>query len=203
VHLGDRGQPLGGELVDEHRPVERRDPLAHVGAVVGVGHALAGAEGLDHLLDRRQGPDRDLGHRRRVAQAVGVEERLAVALGQPVAALPRRRGVVVGLEQAADGLLLEPLPGVALVDARPFRELLAGQRVATSERPVEAEAVAQVDAGELERPEQGAEQPLGERVGGGRGLRVGHGGSLLDGLRCSHARGAPSPRRLRPRPARD
>ena len=101
-----------------------------------------------------------------VQEAVGVEEPLAVPLGQGEPALGRGRAGVVDREEPGHGLLLEPLASVALVDAGARGELGAGLRPALVERPVQAEPVADVDAGQLHRGEQRAEHALGERLAG-------------------------------------
>ena len=65
-------------------------------------------------------------------------------------------------------------------------QLAGGQRPALVERAVEAELDAEVDGAQLERPERGAEEALGQRVGAiggdghgrqraGRALRPGYG----------------------------
>src|SRR5207248_2811985 len=78
---------------------------------------------------------------------------------------PRLGLGVVDLEQAADGVVLEPLPDVALVGAGAGGQLRGGGRAAVGERPVQAEPLAQVDGVELQRAHGVLEQPLGQ--GGG------------------------------------
>jgi predicted ATPase len=69
------------------------------------------------------------------------------------------------LEQAGDGLLLEPLAGVARRDAGALGELVGRERPARLERAVEAELGPEVDGEQLERAEGGSEEALGELVG--------------------------------------
>lgn len=116
VQIGHGGQPVGGEFVDEHRPVEVLDVAADVVTIVGVGDPVARAEGIEqvgqYLADRGY-------HVCRGGQEVGVvlvEQHVGVLAGQPVAA---RSGILgaVGLQVARDGLVLEPLAG----DRRPRR----------------------------------------------------------------------------------
>src|SRR5688572_7115670 len=57
------------------------------------------------------------GEGRDVGAVVGVEQRAGVLVGQRVHARRRVRGGIVDGDQARDGLLLEPLARVALVDA--------------------------------------------------------------------------------------
>ena len=83
----------------------------------------------------------------------------------------RARSASSTVEDAGDGLLLEPLAGVARVDAGGRGQLGGGRRPGSAQRPVQAEAVAEVDAEQLERAGGGLEQPLVE----GRGV---HGSSV-------------------------
>ena len=96
-------------------------------------------------------------------------EHAGVVGGQRAAA--RRR--VDDLEEAGDGLLLEPLAGVARGDAGAVGELVRRERAVALERAVEAELDAEVDGEQLERAERGAEQALGEGVGAICGFGVG------------------------------
>ena len=109
---------------------------------------------------------------RDVGRVVLVHEHAGVVGGQRAAA--RRR--VDDLEEAGDGLLLEPLAGVARCDAGAVGELVRRERAVALERAVEAELDAEVDGEQLERAERGAEQALGESVGALYGFGVrGHG----------------------------
>ncbi len=100
-----------------------------------------------------------------------VEKRLLVPGREAVAASLRGGRGVVHLEDAACGLLLEPLARVALVRARGGGELAGGQRAPLGERAVEAEAIAQIDAEDIPRPERRLEEPLHERVPARRRFR--------------------------------
>ena len=53
---------------------------------------------------------------------------------------------IFDIEDAANGLLLEPLPRVALVDACSISKLGSRQRTTVCERLVETQPVADVDA---------------------------------------------------------
>lgn len=102
--------------------------------------------------------------------------------GQPEAPLGGRRGGVVDGEHAADGLMLEPLAGVALGAGRARGEFGGGQAVlGVGQCPVPAQPVAQVGGlGQL-GTERGGEQLLDEGLGrfgsgcGGLGVDCGHG----------------------------
>ena len=142
------------------------------------GDAAAGAEGL---LDGREGlreGHAEAGHRRHVRQRVLLDQHLGVPGRKRVAPLAGRRGRVVDLEDPGNRLLLQPLARVALGRAGRLGEPGGGEAVALAERPVVAEAVAQVDGHELVGAEGGSEEALGEGVA----LRfvglTGHGSSL-------------------------
>ena len=96
-----------------------------------------------------------------VRGVVGVDERARV-LGRQVEA---PLAALLDVEQPGDGLLLEPLAGVARRDAGVVGELGGGERAVALERAVEAELRAEVDGEQLERAEGGAEEALGELVG--------------------------------------
>ena len=71
-------------------------------------------------------------------------------------------GGVVDLDHAGDGLLLEPLPRVAVGDAGRARELAGGHRSRAGQRLVEPEPDTQLDVGELHRGQARHEQVPGE-----------------------------------------
>jgi hypothetical protein len=68
------------------------------------------------------------------------------------------------LEDPGDGLVLEPLADVARVGSRRLRQLGRGRGAAGAQRLVEPEAVAEVDGVDVVEAEDGAEEPLDERV---------------------------------------
>ena len=63
-------------------------------------------------------------------------------------------------------LLLEPLARIPRVDPGRLRQLPGRRRAAVSERTVEAEPIAQVDAKEIEGRDRGLEEPLNKRIAG-------------------------------------
>jgi hypothetical protein len=73
--------------------------------------------------------------RRNVRRVVGIAQHARMVGRQPVAA----RLAVLDVEQARDGLLLEPLDGVARGDAGMARELGRGQRPMLGQGAVQAE----------------------------------------------------------------
>ena len=164
--------------MEEHRPVERGDAAAQLGAVGGVGDAAAaGAVGLQHLRQDRGDAREDARERRGVVGAVGVQEDLGVPCGQPVAALLRGvLGVVAG-EVAGGRLLLEPLTGVAGGDAGGGGDLGLGGGPEVGQGLLEAELQAQVDAEGLQRVGGGIDEPLGQRLARIQAGVGGHGSS--------------------------
>jgi hypothetical protein len=79
-----------------------------------------------------------------------VDEHLVVPWRQAIATLIIGRFGVLGLQDAAHRLLFEPFPRVPLVDAASRCKLGGGEGGAARERPVEAEAIADVDAQEIQ-----------------------------------------------------
>ena len=102
---------------------------------------------------------------REVRQVERVGERGDVRRGQRVATGEGVGDPVVGHEDAGDGLLLQPLPGVALGGAGAGGQLRRRQR-ALGERPVVAQAVPEVDRLQVQGGEDGTEEAFDEGVGG-------------------------------------
>lgn len=67
------------------------------------------------------------------------EEDLPVRAGEAVDALPGANDGIVDLQDPGDGLLLQPLPGVPLVDAGPGFQLARGGGAAFIESSVETQ----------------------------------------------------------------
>jgi hypothetical protein len=162
VHVGKRGQPFRSEEVRELHAVEVGLRLARIGAIGVPRDAAAGTEGLGDRGQRAGHGDGDARERRGERERVAVGERLGMAGRQREAAIRRGRVEVVDLEDPADGLLLEPLPRVAGVDAGHDGELARCERPLLGERAVQPQAVADVDAEEIDGAEHGAEDALGE-----------------------------------------
>ena len=169
--------------------------------MLGPAHPAAGAERLHHqfrLLERTQ-DETDEGGEVRQVECVG--ERGDVRRGQRVATGEGVGDPVVGHEDAGHGLLLQPLPDVALGGAGTGGQLRRRQR-ALGERPVVAQPVPEIDRLQVQGGEDGTEEAFDEGVGGtgfggrgvddlGAGLEGGHGG-LLSGCgatRCGGRRG--------------
>ena len=116
------------------------------------------------MRQRTGDPDEHRRERRDVGRALRIGEHVCVLLREPEA--PRLGGGVrvVDLEEAGNGLLLEPLARVALVDPGGRREPAGRQRPGVAQRAVEAEPPADVDAEELQRADRALEESLDERV---------------------------------------
>jgi hypothetical protein len=118
-----------------------------------------------------------------VRQVERVGERGDVRRGQRVATGEGVGDPVVGDEDAGHGLLLQPLPGVALGGAGAGGQLRRRQR-ALGERPVVAQPLPEIDRLQVQGGEDGTEEAFDEGVGGGdfddlgAGLEGGHGGLL-------------------------
>jgi hypothetical protein len=163
VDGGDGRQPLEPELVEEHRavvlgpalrlPRQRRRRAAVAERLHQVRQRAPAADDLDALV-------------RLVADVVGVGEHRHVRRRQPVAAGERVRPGVVDLQQPAGGVVLQPLPDVALDGAGPLGQLGRGRRAALGQRPVQPQPLAEVDGVQLQRPDRVLEQPLRQGRGG-------------------------------------
>ncbi len=134
VQVRDRGQPGLRELVGERRPVEAALAVAHVVAVAAEADPRAVSERLEHGGQHGAGPAGEQRDRCDVQRALLVGQPHGMPGGQRVAARVRVLGRRVHGEKAGDGLLLEPLPGVAGVDAGPLGELTGRRRVVERDR---------------------------------------------------------------------
>jgi hypothetical protein len=112
------------------------------------------------------------------ASSPGRASARACAAGSAKAPGLGRRVSVIDVDHAGDGLLLEPLAGVARRDAGGLGQLARGQRPEFVQRAVQTELRAEVDGAQLQRAERGAEQALGEGVGA-----IGGGGHGRQGAR--------------------
>ena len=159
VNRRDAREPIVRQGGEEDRPVAEPLTLNAVPTVRLVGDAPTGSEGLDHVLegvrDAVQLPDRGA----QVGKGIAVEQDLGVTGGE-------REGVLlpdIGPEDARGRLLLEPLLRVPLRGAGPRGQLPRCHR-ALREDLVETEALAEADRQQVEVPEGGLEQLLGEGV---------------------------------------
>jgi hypothetical protein len=67
------------------------------------------------------------------------------------------------LVRGNDGLVLQPFPGVALMDARPVGKLTDGDGAVGCQSAVQPQLVSDVDVQEVKRSDAGSEQPLSQR----------------------------------------
>ena len=114
-------------------------------------------------------------------------------VGQRVATDLRVGARIVDIDDAADGLVLEPLAGVPHMDAGTLGEVGRRRGPAIGEGLVQTEALAEVDRLEVERPEGGLEQASRQRVA----TSLGFGDGVLDG----GGRSRHGARGCQPRPA--
>jgi hypothetical protein len=99
-----------------------------------------------------------------VGERVAVDQHLGVPVRKPVATLLGPCVRVVDLEDPGDRLLLEPLARVALVGSGRGGELGRGGLASLGQRPVVAEAIAQVDGHQLVGAQGGAKEALGQGI---------------------------------------
>ncbi len=173
VEIGDRGKPLAPDEVRVDGAGEGRLPLVEVGSVGREREPGAGAVRLHQLIERAGERHEQPPERRHVVEAVGVEQRLVVAGGQAEASRGGVVRVLVQVQDAARGLLLEPLARIALVDAGGRREPGRGGGTEVGQRPVEPEPVTEVDREHVEGLDRSHEQLADERVAtllAGRGI---------------------------------
>ena len=199
VDRRDRRQPLRPQRGHERDPVHVALAFAEVGRVVGVRDAVAGPERLQDARERTGDVDHHARERRHVGRAVAVEQDLGVARGERVAAVARCGAVLDDVENPAHGLVLVPLAHVALVRAGGVRDLGRGARPGLGQRPVEAEAVAEVDDMEVVEAEAGLQEPAREGVAPGA-LAVVEGGPRAAPARAAWSRPVMRPTVPRPRP---
>ena len=164
-YVRHRRKPLARQQVGELRTVRGRLRLAPFLAVRRPGHAATAAERLLEGGKHGSEGDGETRHRHDVGEALGIEEHLLVPGRDRVAALPGSGPGVVDGEYPGHRLLLEPLPGVALVRSGRLCELGRRRVVPLGERAVEAQPVPEVDREELVRAESRAAEALGESVG--------------------------------------
>ena len=164
VDSGHRGQPPAPQQVREHRSREGLLPLDEVRAVLLERNTGTGPVRLEQLLHRLAGADDEPSERPHEVEAQLVEQGLVVAGGEAETAFHRVRLGVVNLEDAGRGLLLEPLPRIALVHAGGVREATRRERPRVGQRPVEAQPVAEIDAVEIHRAQGRLEEATHERV---------------------------------------
>ena len=167
VEVWDGGEPLPAQEAEEDGAVLLRLALAQIGAHGVPGDALPAAEGSPH---GRGGPAQGDGEPPQVGQvvqAVHLRQHLGVPGGEGEASLPWPRGGVLDVQDPAGGLLLQPLPGVALI--RPGAGGQPGRAGGApgGQGPVEPQAVAEVDGEEVHRPQGGLEEAPGEGVAPG------------------------------------
>ncbi len=176
VEVGDGGEPLPTQEAEEDGAVLLGLALAQVGAHGVPGDALPAAERLSH---GRGGPAQGGGESPQigqVVQAVHLGQHLGVPGGEGEAPFPWPQGGVLDVQDPAGGLLLQPLPGVALIRAGAGGQLGRGGGAPGGQGPVEPQAVAEVDGEEVHRPQGGLEEAPGEGVTPGGLGRIERGG---------------------------
>ena len=132
--------------------------VAELVAVLLVRHAAAAAVRLGDPRQHATDAGEHVRERRDVRGVVDVGEHARVRGGQ-------REAPLVVVDQAGDGLLLQPFARVAGRDAGAVGELVRRERAVALERLVQPELGSEVDGEQLERAERGFEEPLGELVG--------------------------------------
>jgi hypothetical protein len=135
--------------------------------VVGIRHPVTRTKCLQELVEGCHRAGHNLGHRCPAEHALRIDQHHLVALRQVKPPLAGRRLGVVNGEVAGGCLLLQPLAGVAFVRPGTSGQLPCGCGATLMQGPVEPELVANVDAEELQRVDQGREYAAGDLVGRG------------------------------------
>ena len=167
-HPVERGEHRGHQ-VGAH---PRLEPAGHacgaLRSVLVIGQADAGAEGVGEPLEGRHGLREVVEAPRPEGGVVGRGQQGDRFRGE------REQLVAVDLDQAGRALVVRPLPHPALVELAARGEGAGAERVAgVGQRPVQAQAIAEVDHarrdGALQlREQQEGELPEPVRVDGGR-----------------------------------
>ena len=174
--VGEVADPVGDQVL-ELGPVGRLLRLDDVRPVERPVDAAPGPERLEKVGQPLRGPYREADDAGAVPHARWIEQDLVMAGRQGVAPLVGRRARIIDIEDAGDRLLLEPFAGVARRDPGAFGEGRCRGRPAIGERPVQPEALPEVDRLELERGRDGGEELGGEglpAVAGVEGRCGGH-----------------------------
>jgi hypothetical protein len=138
-------------------------------AIVSIRHTIAGAKRLQELVQGRHRANRYLGHRDPADQTLRIDEHRLVALRQAKPPLGGGSVRVVNREEAGDGLLLQPLAGVAFARPGTSRELACGRGAALMQGSIEPELVANIDAEDLKGVDHRREYAAGDLIGRGIG----------------------------------
>jgi hypothetical protein len=134
--------------------------------VLGPAHSAARPEGVRHQLGLLETADDELDERSEVRGVEGAGQRSDVRGRQRVAPGQRVDDPIIRHEDPGHRLLFQPLAGVPLGGAG-ARGQLGGREGIRGERPVVAEAVAEIHRLQVEGAEDRAEQALDEGVGRG------------------------------------
>lgn len=165
LYVRERREPVLHEVVPEDRPGEGGLQVLQVERAEG--HARAAPELLRHDLHRLADPRRNRGARLHACLAVVVEQHVGVCVRQRETARGGRLGGVADLEDASNGLLLEPFPDVPLDGPRRVGELTGRLGAVLPQRFVQPEALPELHVGQLHGGESGHEQRASELLNPG------------------------------------
>ena len=160
---GDLGEPLLGQQVQEQGPVEAGDAVAQLRPVGLVGHTGAGAKRVEHLGQRLGDTDEQRRQRGHERQAVVVGQHLGMRRWEPVHAGVRTAGNLDG-DNPGHRLVVEPLCRVPLVDLAPLGQPGGAQRPRRRQRPIQAQAIADMHVQQVEPTDARPQQPLHQSV---------------------------------------
>ena len=118
MHVSNRRQPRLHQVGRECRPVDATLAVAKRPAIERVRHTCTAAVGVDHFVEGTGDADDHAGERRDMCGIVRIDQHPDVLSGQLVRTLFGRQASVIDGHHSRHRLLLEPLVGVALRDAR-------------------------------------------------------------------------------------
>ena len=120
---GHGGQPLGPQLLQEHRTVDAGLAFAEIDSVLRIGDSIPGAIRVKQGSQRVNRTRNEPSQWSQVVQTLLIDEHLRVRGGQTEPALECLRILIVDGEDPGHRLLFEPLADISLRRARARREV--------------------------------------------------------------------------------
>lgn len=174
MHIRDGWHPRLAELCEKRDSIQPTLAVAHVPPIGGQRHPPPAAKRVQYGVQWSDGAHQQLGERRQVSWTVAIDQHFSVAIGQAIASLGGSRAWVVDLERANDGLLFQPFTCVALVSARPLRQVLRGGWAVLRKRAIQAEPIADIRGEDVEHSRCRTHEPLDKKIPLAGSIGAGH-----------------------------
>ena len=168
MDVGGSRDPARHEIGEERRAVNPGLALTKGGAKVRICHTFPRAVRRDDPLEGATDACHHLCEWSEVGGVILVCQNVRVFCREPVPAGIRRSGRCVDVQEASDGLLLQPLAGITGRNPRSLCQLGWSESAPGPQRRVEAQFFTQVDPIQLERLHRRLEQTGCERFFRGR-----------------------------------